>query len=202
MTAVFGSGIRSMSDSWISWNPRIDEPSNPRPSSNTSSVSSCAGIEKCCINPGRSQNRTSMTSMPLSLTSFRTSPGVRSSTGATPSARRSTRTDAAQFRTASARQLVRSSRCAYELAAAHRVGDETRDDVRVHVGVRAPVLDVALLVDLDLPRDAHRRAAVGDAVAELVPRRGLVQTGEPVLDLGAVVLDVLDRLLRRALRTP
>ena len=33
MTAVSGSGIRSMSDSWISWNPRIDEPSKPRPSS-------------------------------------------------------------------------------------------------------------------------------------------------------------------------
>ena len=31
MTAVSGSGIRSMSDSWISWNPRIDEPSKPRP---------------------------------------------------------------------------------------------------------------------------------------------------------------------------
>ena len=38
MTAVSGSGIRSMSDSWISWNPRIDEPSKPRPSSKTSSV--------------------------------------------------------------------------------------------------------------------------------------------------------------------
>ena len=53
MTAVSGSGIRSMSDSWISWKPRIDEPSKPRPSSKTSSVSSCAGIEKCCIRPGQ-----------------------------------------------------------------------------------------------------------------------------------------------------
>ena len=35
MTAVSGSGIRSMSDSWISWKPRIDEPSNPSPSSKT-----------------------------------------------------------------------------------------------------------------------------------------------------------------------
>ena len=85
MTAVFGSGIRSMSDSWISWKPRIDEPSKPRPSSNTSSVSSCAGIEKCCIKPGRSQNRTSTISMPLSLMSFRTSPGVRCSIGRPPS---------------------------------------------------------------------------------------------------------------------
>ena len=31
MTAVFGSGMRIMSDSWISWKPRIDEPSNPKP---------------------------------------------------------------------------------------------------------------------------------------------------------------------------
>ena len=37
-TAVSGSGIRSMSDSWISWNPRIDEPSKPSPSSNTSAL--------------------------------------------------------------------------------------------------------------------------------------------------------------------
>jgi hypothetical protein len=35
-----------MSDSWISWNPRIEDPSKPRPSSKTSSVSSWAGIEK------------------------------------------------------------------------------------------------------------------------------------------------------------
>ena len=29
MTTVFGSGMRIMSDSWISWKPRIDEPSKP-----------------------------------------------------------------------------------------------------------------------------------------------------------------------------
>ena len=29
MTAVEGSGSRIMSDSWIAWNPRMDEPSNP-----------------------------------------------------------------------------------------------------------------------------------------------------------------------------
>ena len=65
-----------------------------------------------------------------------------------------------------------------------------------------PVFDVALLVDLDLPRDPHGRAAVGHAVAELVPRRGLVHTGEPTLDAEAVVLDVLDARSSRALRTP
>jgi len=80
-SAVFGSGIKSMSDSWISWYPRIDEPSKPRPSANTSSVSSCAGTEKCCIKPGRSQNRTSTISTSRSLTNFKTSLAVRCSMG-------------------------------------------------------------------------------------------------------------------------
>ena len=35
MTAVVGSGSSSMSDSWIAWKPRIDEPSNIRPSVKT-----------------------------------------------------------------------------------------------------------------------------------------------------------------------
>ena len=77
MTAVSGSGINSMSDSWISWNPRIDEPSNPSPSSKTPSFSSWAGTEKCCMSPGKSQKRKSMISTPSSLTSDRTSSGVR-----------------------------------------------------------------------------------------------------------------------------
>jgi pimeloyl-ACP methyl ester carboxylesterase len=51
-----------MSDSWISWNPRMEEPSNPKPSSNDASVSCDAGMEKCCMSPGRSQNRRSTTS--------------------------------------------------------------------------------------------------------------------------------------------
>ena len=34
-----GSGRRIMSDSWISWKPRIELPSKPNPSSKTSSVS-------------------------------------------------------------------------------------------------------------------------------------------------------------------
>ena len=40
MTAVVGSGITSMSDAWIACQPRIEEPSNPSPSSKTASVSS------------------------------------------------------------------------------------------------------------------------------------------------------------------
>ena len=58
-TAVVGSGSSSMSDSWISWKPRIDEPSNIRPSVKTSSSKDVAGTVKCCIVPGRSQNLTS-----------------------------------------------------------------------------------------------------------------------------------------------
>src|SRR5437016_10287520 len=46
MYAVSGSGTRSMSDSWISWKPRIEDPSNPIPSSKTDSVSSAIGTEK------------------------------------------------------------------------------------------------------------------------------------------------------------
>src|SRR3989442_1502470 len=51
--ADVGSGISSMSDSSIDWNPRIEEPSNPRPFSKMSSLSSDTGIEKCCHRPGR-----------------------------------------------------------------------------------------------------------------------------------------------------
>ena len=35
MRAVSGSGSSIMSDSWIDWKPRTDEPSNASPSSNT-----------------------------------------------------------------------------------------------------------------------------------------------------------------------
>src|SRR5438132_7134757 len=65
-----------MSDSWISWNPRIDEPSKPNPSSNASSVSSPIGTEKCCISPGRSQNRRSTICAPAASASLITSAGV------------------------------------------------------------------------------------------------------------------------------
>ena len=59
-----------MSDSWISWNPRIEEPSKPNPSTKASSVSSWAGTEKCCIRPGRSQKRMSTISTPSSFISL------------------------------------------------------------------------------------------------------------------------------------
>ena len=38
MRAVSGSGSSIMSDSWIDWKPRTDEPSNASPSSNTLSI--------------------------------------------------------------------------------------------------------------------------------------------------------------------
>src|SRR3990172_7100911 len=72
-TAVSGSGISSMSDSWIAWKPRIDEPSNPNPSSNDSTVTSEVGIVKCWTWPGRSQKRRSTNSYPPSSSIFTTS---------------------------------------------------------------------------------------------------------------------------------
>src|SRR5919106_3804039 len=65
-----------MSDSWISWNPRIEDPSKPYPSSNPSSVNSEMGTEKCCIRPGRSQNRKSTISAPACFAMSSTSLGV------------------------------------------------------------------------------------------------------------------------------
>src|ERR1035437_6099544 len=56
MTAVFGSGITSMSLAWIGCQPRIEEPSNPRPSSNTASSISLGGTVKCCQMPRKSLN--------------------------------------------------------------------------------------------------------------------------------------------------
>src|SRR5438034_7620931 len=73
MVALEGSGRSSMSDSSIVWNPRIDEPSKPSPSSKMSSLSSEIGIEKCCQSPGRSMNRRSTILAPFSLASLSTS---------------------------------------------------------------------------------------------------------------------------------
>src|SRR5690242_3794873 len=62
-----------MSDSWICWNPRIEEPSNIRPSVNTFPSKDSTGTVKCCTVPGRSQNLTSTNSTLLSPMNFRTS---------------------------------------------------------------------------------------------------------------------------------
>src|SRR6516165_9667814 len=51
------------------------EPSNPRPASKASSVSSRGEIVKCCHKPGRSTNRKSIARIPLSLMRVSTSAG-------------------------------------------------------------------------------------------------------------------------------
>src|SRR5258706_7322701 len=57
--AVAGSGMASMSDASIDFQPRMDEPSKPNPSLNTSSVNSPMGQLKCCQVPKVSTNFTS-----------------------------------------------------------------------------------------------------------------------------------------------
>src|SRR6476646_8140269 len=74
--ALLASGSRSMSDSLIAWNPRIDEPSKPRPSLKVSSPKVDAGMVKCCMTPGRSQKRTSTYSTSLSRMKAATSSGL------------------------------------------------------------------------------------------------------------------------------
>ena len=54
--AEAASGISSMSDSEIPCQPRIDEPSKPRPSSNADSSNARIGSVMCCHVPSRSQN--------------------------------------------------------------------------------------------------------------------------------------------------
>ena len=65
-----------MSDSWICWKPRTDEPSNARPSSMVPSSNDWTGTVKCCMMPGRSQNRTSMNFTSSSEMKLRTSSEV------------------------------------------------------------------------------------------------------------------------------
>jgi hypothetical protein len=55
-TALAASGISSMSDSAIPCQPRIEEPSNPSPSSNADSSNAVIGSDTCCHVPSRSQN--------------------------------------------------------------------------------------------------------------------------------------------------
>ncbi len=62
-----------MSDSWMAWNPRIEDPSNIWPSVKNSSGRPSAGTLKCCITPGRSQKRTSTNLTPSFWMNLRTS---------------------------------------------------------------------------------------------------------------------------------
>src|SRR5713226_6512380 len=56
MNAVAGSGIASMSEASMDFQPRILEPSKPIPSSKISGVSSAMGQLKCCQMPKVSTN--------------------------------------------------------------------------------------------------------------------------------------------------
>src|SRR5215510_14307688 len=67
MNAVAGTGMASMSDASMLFHPRMDEPSKPKPSSKTSSVSSPMGQEKCCQVPKVSTNLTSTILAPCFL---------------------------------------------------------------------------------------------------------------------------------------
>src|SRR3954452_1051224 len=71
--AVVGSGNSDMSDSWIAWKPRIEEPSKFKPLSKTDWSNDETGTVKCCMIPGRSQNRTSTISTPSSEMYFSSS---------------------------------------------------------------------------------------------------------------------------------
>src|SRR3982751_4236192 len=76
MNAVAGSGMASMSLASIDFHPRMDEPSKPKPSSKTSSVSSAMGTLKCCQVPNVSTNFTSTILAPCFLAVSMTLLGV------------------------------------------------------------------------------------------------------------------------------
>src|SRR5262245_13209308 len=76
INAESGSGIASMSEASMLFQPRMDEPSKPKPSSNTSSVSSLTGTLKCCQVPKVSTNFTSTIFAPASLAIWITLLGV------------------------------------------------------------------------------------------------------------------------------
>src|SRR5258706_4794372 len=76
MKAVAGSGMASMSEASMLFQPRMLEPSKPSPSSKISSVSSRMGQEKCCQVPKVSTNLMSTIFAPLFLANSITLLGV------------------------------------------------------------------------------------------------------------------------------
>src|SRR5437879_432994 len=74
--AVPGSGMTSMSEALITFQPRMLEPSNPSPSAKMSSLYSVSVVVKCCQVPGRSVNLKSTSFTPWSLIILLTSDGV------------------------------------------------------------------------------------------------------------------------------
>src|ERR1043165_2422857 len=76
MKALLGSGMASMSEASIDFQPRMEEPSKPKPSEKTSSVSSEMGQLKCCQVPKVSTNLMSTILAPCFLASSKTLLGV------------------------------------------------------------------------------------------------------------------------------
>src|SRR6266480_2628517 len=76
MKAVAGSGMANMSLASIDFQPRIEEPSKPRPSLKESSDSSLIGKVKCCQVPKVSTNFTSTILAPCFLASSNTCLGL------------------------------------------------------------------------------------------------------------------------------
>src|SRR5712691_4385763 len=74
--AVVGSGITSMSEALMTFQPRMLEPSNPIPSVKMSSLYSVRVVVKCCQVPGKSVNLKSINFTSLSLIILLTSDGV------------------------------------------------------------------------------------------------------------------------------
>ena len=70
MKAVSGSGMASMSEASMLFQPRMLEPSKPRPSLKISSVSSRMGQLKCCQVPKVSTNLMSTILAPVFLAKF------------------------------------------------------------------------------------------------------------------------------------
>ena len=68
--------MSSMSEAWIGCQPRMDEPSMPKPSSNESSLSCWMVTVVCCQIPGRSMNLRSTNFAPCFSANLRTSLGV------------------------------------------------------------------------------------------------------------------------------
>src|ERR1700750_2884580 len=76
MLAVFGSGISSMSDASMPFQPAIDEPSNAWPETNLSSSKCETGTDTCCSLPRVSVKRKSTNLTSFSCTNFITSATV------------------------------------------------------------------------------------------------------------------------------
>src|SRR5579872_1512916 len=76
MKAVSGSGIASMSEASMLFQPRMLEPSKPKPSAKISSVNSRMGQLKCCQVPKVSTNLMSTILAPLFLANSITFLGV------------------------------------------------------------------------------------------------------------------------------